>query len=81
VKTCKERKYRYTYLELGTGWKWVASFTLQSLYRGERAPGAQRLGGWLGLVGLDTVEKGFPGFSQRRRKWKKFYKDQARVMH
>jgi hypothetical protein len=55
VKTCKERSYVHV-LGVGTGWKWVASFTLRSFYRADRAAGAELLRSSLGpVVGLDTV--------------------------
>jgi hypothetical protein len=41
------------FLDLGTSWKWVVSFT-----PGERAPGTHYIGGCVGpRAGLDDVEK------------------------
>jgi hypothetical protein len=49
------------FLDLGTSWRGVVSFTALPLYPpppGERTPGTQRIGGWVGLrAGLDDVEK------------------------
>jgi hypothetical protein len=45
--------YRFTFLDLGTSWKRVFSFT-----PGERAPSTHWTGGWVNLrAGLDDVEK------------------------
>jgi hypothetical protein len=46
------------FLDLSTSWRWVVSFTPQSLCPEERAPGTHWIGGWVDLrVGLDDVEK------------------------
>jgi hypothetical protein len=46
------------FLDLGTSWKWVVSFTPLPLYPQGRAPGIQWIGGWVDpRVGLDDVEK------------------------
>jgi hypothetical protein len=45
-------------LNLGTRWRWLASFTPQALYPGERAPGTHWIGGWVGpRAGLNAVAK------------------------
>jgi hypothetical protein len=46
------------FLDLGTSWRWVVSFTALSLYPGERAPGTHWIG-WVGpRAGVDDMEKG-----------------------
>jgi hypothetical protein len=46
------------FIDLGTSWKRVVSFTPLHLYPGERAPGTNWIGGWVGTrTGLDDVEK------------------------
>jgi hypothetical protein len=46
------------FLELGTSWRWVVSFTPQPLYPRERATGTHWIGGWVGpRTGLDDMEK------------------------
>jgi hypothetical protein len=48
MKTCGEWRYGCTFLDLGTRWRWVVSFTSRPLYRGEicpRYPLDRRLGG------------------------------------
>jgi hypothetical protein len=54
-----EWRYSSTFLDLGTRWRWVVSFTHLPLYpRGERAPGTHWIKGWVGpIVGLDAVKK------------------------
>jgi hypothetical protein len=50
-----EWRYSSTFLNLGTRWRWVVSFTPQLLYPGERAPGTHWIGGWVGpRAGLDV---------------------------
>jgi hypothetical protein len=51
--------YIYPYfLDLGTSWRGVVSFTPRPLYPGERAPGTHWIGGSVSArVGLDDVEK------------------------
>jgi hypothetical protein len=45
------------FLDLGTSWRWVVSFTAWPLYSGERAPGTHLIGGWMDpRAGLDDVE-------------------------
>jgi hypothetical protein len=41
-----EWRYSSTILDLGTGWRWVASFTLLPFYPGERTPTTHWIGGW-----------------------------------
>jgi hypothetical protein len=46
------------FLELGTGWKIVVSFTPRPFYPQGRSPGTHWIGGWVGFRdGLDDVEK------------------------
>jgi hypothetical protein len=46
------------FLDLGTSWRWVVSFTFRSFYPGETAPGTHWLGGWMDpRKGLDDMEK------------------------
>jgi hypothetical protein len=46
------------FLDLGTSWRWVVSFTSQPLYPGGRAPGTRCIGDWVShSVGMDDVEK------------------------
>jgi hypothetical protein len=46
------------FLDLGTWWRWVVSFTPQPLYPREKAPSTHWIGGWVGpRAGLDNVEK------------------------
>jgi hypothetical protein len=46
------------FLDLGTSWRWVVSFTPRRFTRGERAHGTHWIGGWAGpRAGLDDVEK------------------------
>jgi hypothetical protein len=46
------------FLDLGTCWRWVVSFTPVPLYPGESAPGTHWIRGWVGpRTGLDDVEK------------------------
>jgi hypothetical protein len=45
-------------LDLGTGWKWVVSFTPRPLYPQGKSPGTHWIGGWVGPRAiLDTVVK------------------------
>jgi hypothetical protein len=45
------------FLDLGTNWMWVVSFTLRPVYSG-RSPGTHWIGSWVGpKAGLDAVEK------------------------
>jgi hypothetical protein len=45
------------FLDLGTSWRWVVSFTPRPLYLRERAPGTHWIGGWVDLrAGLGDVE-------------------------
>jgi hypothetical protein len=49
-----EWRYSSTFLDLGTRWRWMVSFT-----PGERAFSTHWIGGWVGPgVRLDAVEKG-----------------------
>jgi hypothetical protein len=53
-----EWMYSSTFLDLGTSWTWVVSFTPRQLYPGERAPGTHWIGGWVGpRTSLDDAEK------------------------
>jgi hypothetical protein len=53
-----EWRYSSTFLDLGTRWRWLVSFTLRLLYPGERARGTHWIGGWVGPgFGLGAVEK------------------------
>jgi hypothetical protein len=46
------------FLDLGTSWSWVVSFTPLPLYPRERAPGTHFIGGWVNpRAGLDDLEK------------------------
>jgi hypothetical protein len=46
------------FLDLGTSWRWVVSFTPDSFTPGESAPSNHWIGGWVNLrVGLDDLEK------------------------
>jgi hypothetical protein len=46
------------FLDLGTSWKWVVSFTPRPFYPREKSPGAHWTGGWVDpRAGLDDVEK------------------------
>jgi hypothetical protein len=46
------------FLDLGTSWRWVVSFTPLPLYPRERAPGTHYIGGWVDpRAGLDDMEK------------------------
>jgi hypothetical protein len=46
------------FLDLGTSWRWVVSFTPLSLYPREGAPCTYWIGGWMGpRAGLDDLEK------------------------
>jgi hypothetical protein len=46
------------FLDLGTSWRFVVSFTPLPLYPGERAPGTHFIGGWVDpRAGLDDMEK------------------------
>jgi hypothetical protein len=46
------------FLDIGTTWRWVVSFTPRPLYPGERAPGTRYIRGWVDpRTGLDDVEK------------------------
>jgi hypothetical protein len=45
-------------LDLGTRWRWVASFTARSLYPQKRAPATYWIRGWVGpRAGLDAMVK------------------------
>jgi hypothetical protein len=55
-----------SFLDLGTRWRWVVSFTPQPLYPKERTPGTQWIGGWVGpRAVLDAVKRKIP--SPRRQ--------------
>jgi hypothetical protein len=46
------------FLDLGTSWRWVVSFTSLPLYPRERAPGIHFIRGWVNpRSGLDHMEK------------------------
>jgi hypothetical protein len=46
------------FLDLGTSWRWVVSFTPRPLYPRERALGIHCIGGWVDpRAGLDHMEK------------------------
>jgi hypothetical protein len=46
------------FLDLGTSWRCVVSFTPRPLYPRERASGTHFIGGWVDpRAGLDDVEK------------------------
>jgi hypothetical protein len=46
------------FLDFGTSWGWVVSYTPLPLYPGERAPGTHFIGGWVGpRAGLDDMEE------------------------
>jgi hypothetical protein len=46
------------FLDLGTNWRWVVSFTPLPLYPRERAPDTHFIGGWVDpRAGLDDTEK------------------------
>jgi hypothetical protein len=46
------------FLDLGTSWRWVVSFTPRPLYPGQSAPGTNWIGGWENpRTGLDIMEK------------------------
>jgi hypothetical protein len=46
------------FIDLGTRWRLVVSFTPRPIYFGERAPGTHWIGGWVDTrAGLDGVEK------------------------
>jgi hypothetical protein len=46
------------FLDLGTSWRWVVSFTPRPLYPRERAPGTHWIRGWVNpRAGLDHMEK------------------------
>jgi hypothetical protein len=46
------------FLDLGTSWRRVVSFTPLPLYPRERAPGIHFIGGWVDpRAGLDDMEK------------------------
>jgi hypothetical protein len=46
------------FLDLGTSWGWVTSFTPRPLYPWERAPGNHYIGGWVyPRAALDDIEK------------------------
>jgi hypothetical protein len=58
------------FLDLGTSWRWVVSFTPRPLYPLERASGTHCIGGWVDpRGGLDSMEKWnfftLPGFELR----------------
>jgi hypothetical protein len=58
------------FLDLGTSWRLVVSFTPRPLYPGERASGTHWIGGWVDRkAGLDDTEKGkfltLPGLELR----------------
>jgi hypothetical protein len=45
------------FLDLGTAWRWVVSFTLRPLYSRGKSPGTHRIGGWVDpRAGLDDME-------------------------
>jgi hypothetical protein len=45
------------FLDLGTSWRWVISFTPRTLYPRERAPGIHCIGGWVDpRAGLNYME-------------------------
>jgi hypothetical protein len=53
----EEWGYSSSILNLGTGWRWVVSFTLQPIFPGEIVPCTHRIGGLVGFRdGLDAVE-------------------------
>jgi hypothetical protein len=46
------------FLDLGTSWKWVVSFTPRPLYPRGKSPNIHWIGGWIDpRAGLDNVEK------------------------
>jgi hypothetical protein len=46
------------FLDLGTSWRRMVSFTPRSLYPCESVPGIHCIGGWLDpIAGLDDMEK------------------------
>jgi hypothetical protein len=46
------------FLDLGTSWRWVVSFTPRPFYPRERALGTHCIGGWVDpRAGLDNMEK------------------------
>jgi hypothetical protein len=50
--------YRSHFLDLGTSWTWMVSFTLRPLYFRGRSRGTHWIGGWSDpRAGLDDVEK------------------------
>jgi hypothetical protein len=53
-----EWRYSSTLVNLGTSLRRLYSFTPQSLYPRERAPGTHWIGGWVGpITGLDDAER------------------------
>jgi hypothetical protein len=53
----EEWMYRSTFLDLGTTWRWVVSFTSLPLYSRERAPGTHSIAGWVDpKAGLDDMD-------------------------
>jgi hypothetical protein len=54
----EELMYRSMFLDLGTSWRLVISFTPQPLTPGERVPITDWIRGWLGpRIGLDDVKR------------------------
>jgi hypothetical protein len=46
------------FLDLGTSWRWVVSFTSRPLYPRGKAPGTHSIGSWVDpRAGVDDVEK------------------------
>jgi hypothetical protein len=46
------------FLDLGTSWRWVVTFTPQLLYPRRKSPGTHWIGGWVDpRAGLDDVDK------------------------
>jgi hypothetical protein len=53
-----EWRYSSTFLDFGTSWRWVVSFTPLPLYPPGNDPLDRRIGDWVGpRFGLDAVEK------------------------
>jgi hypothetical protein len=49
--------YRFIFLDLGTSWRSVVTFTPLPLYPRDRAPGNQWIVGWVGPRAMDDMEK------------------------
>jgi hypothetical protein len=53
-----EWRYSATFLDLGTRWRWVVSFTPLLLYPRGKSPNARWIGGWVGTrVGVDAQKR------------------------